>query len=630
MGSYLSQPITEKLSADGQNEYITFGSSSMQGWRVSQEDAHNCCADFGKNASFFAVYDGHGGAEVALYCAQKLPEFLKSVEAYGKGDFEKALKDAFIGFDSTLVDAAVVEELKKLASDINDGSETEDDADDEENLEELWEERDMDINKVLEKYEKGKTHPAIERASGAKPSPFLKGRRNCVSDDNSAGTSGPSSSNCVRKKLDDNEDAVSSTSKQKSEGNGEAASSSISGSSKVEGTSDPSSTNETAKPVDKNCSPVSSSTSKNSADVQMTNGDESTAKTSEPSQENEISTNSAKAEKVSSSSQSGSQSNGEISSNSVEKPASNSNISSTKDFDSAESSTDDDDEYNEDKSSDGNDDDDEEDEDEEDDDEENVDEEDDGEGDMYSYEDEDEGFLNSMVEGPGQSSGCTAVVALLVGRELFVANAGDSRCVLCRNGKTVEMSFDHKPEDTEESQRIMKAGGRVTMDGRVNGGLNLSRAIGDHAYKMNKDLKPEEQMISAMPDVKQITLEEEDEFMVLACDGIWNFMTSEEVVEFVRKRIAEKKDKLSGICEELFTNCLAPNTAGDGTGCDNMTAVIVQFKQIVQQTDDQAPNNRKRAASPVSAVSSDNELHKRMKTGDEDNDAVAVIEPTTS
>lgn len=170
---------------------------------------------------------------------------------------------------------------------------------------------------------------------------------------------------------------------------------------------------------------------------------------------------------------------------------------------------------------------------------------------MYSYDDEDEGFLNSMVEGPGQSSGCTAVVALLVGRELFVANAGDSRCVLCRNGKTIEMSFDHKPEDAEESARIMKAGGRVTMDGRVNGGLNLSRAIGDHAYKMNKDLKPEEQMISAMPDVKRITLEEEDEFMVLACDGIWNFMTSEEVVEFVRKRIVDKKEKLSSICEEV-------------------------------------------------------------------------------
>lgn len=54
---------------------------------------------------------------MALYCSAKLPDFLKSVEAYRKGDFEQALKDAFIGFDSTLVDPTVVEELKKLASD---------------------------------------------------------------------------------------------------------------------------------------------------------------------------------------------------------------------------------------------------------------------------------------------------------------------------------------------------------------------------------------------------------------------------------------------------------------------------------------------------------------------------------
>lgn len=59
-----------------------------------------------------------------------------------------------------------------------------------------------------------------------------------------------------------------------------------------------------------------------------------------------------------------------------------------------------------------------------------------------------------------------------------MANAGDSRCVLCRNGKAVDLSFDHKPEDDLERTRIEKAGGKVTADGRVNGGLNLSRAIG--------------------------------------------------------------------------------------------------------------------------------------------------------
>lgn len=99
-----------------------------------------------------------------------------------------------------------------------------------------------------------------------------------------------------------------------------------------------------------------------------------------------------------------------------------------------------------------------------------------------------EQFCANMIEEPGKDSGCTAVIALLHGRDLYVANAGDSRCVVCRNGKAIEMSLDHKPEDDEECARIVKAGGRVTLDGRVNGGLNLSRALGDHAYKMVSSL----------------------------------------------------------------------------------------------------------------------------------------------
>lgn len=174
---------------------------------------------------------------------------------------------------------------------------------------------------------------------------------------------------------------------------------------------------------------------------------------------------------------------------------------------------------------------------------------------MSGEEDEeevlDDEFMFNMEKGPGKASGCTAVVALLAGRELFVANAGDSRCVVCRGGKVVEMSFDHKPEDDIEFQRIRKAGGRVTLDGRVNGGLNLSRAIGDHGYKMNKELAPQEQMISAMPDIKRIVIEPEDEFMVLACDGIWNYMTNEEVVGFVKNRIEQGKLTLAEICEEV-------------------------------------------------------------------------------
>uniref|UniRef100_A0AAQ5X954 Protein phosphatase 1G n=1 Tax=Amphiprion ocellaris TaxID=80972 RepID=A0AAQ5X954_AMPOC len=200
-----------------------------------------------------------------------------------------------------------------------------------------------------------------------------------------------------------------------------------------------------------------------------------------------------------------------------------------------------------------------------------------GEEDSEDEEEEEEMCLPGMdgKEEPGSDSGTTAVVALIRGKQLIVANAGDSRCVVSERGKAVDMSYDHKPEDEVELARIKNAGGKVTMDGRVNGGLNLSRAIGDHFYKRNKTLPPEEQMISAMPDVKVLTLNEDHDFMVIACDGIWNVLSSQEVVDFISERMKQdqngKTRPLSSIVEELLDHCLAPDTSGDGTGCDNMT-----------------------------------------------------------
>ena len=71
------------------------------------------------------------------------------------------------------------------------------------------------------------------------------------------------------------------------------------------------------------------------------------------------------------------------------------------------------------------------------------------------------------------------MVSLITRNRAIVANAGDSRAVLCRKGKAVDLSVDHKPEDPIELKRITCAGGKVTPDGRVNGGLNLSRALGN-------------------------------------------------------------------------------------------------------------------------------------------------------
>lgn len=63
--------------------------------------------------------------------------------------------------------------------------------------------------------------------------------------------------------------------------------------------------------------------------------------------------------------------------------------------------------------------------------------------------------------------------------------------MLSRDGKAVELSFDHKPENPIEKERVTKAGGFIS-EGRINGNLNLSRAIGDLEYKKNTELKPHE------------------------------------------------------------------------------------------------------------------------------------------
>ena len=177
-------------------------------------------------------------------------------------------------------------------------------------------------------------------------------------------------------------------------------------------------------------------------------------------------------------------------------------------------------------------------------------------------------------------AGCTAVVALKKGSDLYVANAGDSRGVLCRDGMAIALSEDHKPAQQIERERIIRAGGFVSDIGgvtRVNGNLNLSRAIGDLKYKGNTSLPPKDQIISAHPDVMKISLLPQDQFFVLACDGVWDVMTNQQVVDFVKERLDKGMIPKEISCE-LLDACLATDPKeARGIGCDNMTIVIVQL-----------------------------------------------------
>ncbi|CAK7221858.1 Protein phosphatase 2C 2 [Sporothrix curviconia] len=170
-------------------------------------------------------------------------------------------------------------------------------------------------------------------------------------------------------------------------------------------------------------------------------------------------------------------------------------------------------------------------------------------------------------------SGCTACVGLITDDKIYCANAGDSRAVLGVKGRAKPLSFDHKPQNDGEKARIMAAGGFVDF-GRVNGNLALSRAIGDFEFKKSAELPPEQQIVTACPDVTVHDLGDNDEFLVIACDGIWDCQSSQAVVEFVRRGIAAKQD-LDKICENMMDNCLASNSETGGVGCDNMTMTII-------------------------------------------------------
>jgi len=133
-------------------------------------------------------------------------------------------------------------------------------------------------------------------------------------------------------------------------------------------------------------------------------------------------------------------------------------------------------------------------------------------------------------------AGCTATVVLLTPTELWCANAGDSRTIISENGQAVDMSVDHKPDMPEEYDRIIKAGGEVE-DSRVNGILALSRAIGDFEYKpptppkdANESWFKNNHMVTSFPDVTVKQMHNSVELIVLACDGIWDCLTSAEVI----------------------------------------------------------------------------------------------------
>jgi serine/threonine protein phosphatase PrpC len=168
-------------------------------------------------------------------------------------------------------------------------------------------------------------------------------------------------------------------------------------------------------------------------------------------------------------------------------------------------------------------------------------------------------------------SGSTIVVVLITPKHFICANAGDSRACFRRDGVAKPLSFDHKPNDPVELNRITSAGGFVRMK-RVDGDLAVSRAIGDFQYKNRVNLPPELQKVTALPDILVYPRDmNKDEFVVVACDGIWDVVTNQECVTIIQKIFDEGETDIGSTCEELLDIGLEKRSR------DNMTMLIVSL-----------------------------------------------------
>ena len=158
-------------------------------------------------------------------------------------------------------------------------------------------------------------------------------------------------------------------------------------------------------------------------------------------------------------------------------------------------------------------------------------------------------------------SGTTATVALVLQDLLIIANVGDSRTILCRNGAVSFSTTDHNPGIDIEDERIIAAGGKihttpskhkVILDPEAYTNLAVSRTLGDFNFKKSPQLTVQKQIVSPIPDITEIYRDHKtDEFLILASDGIFKSMSSQDAVQFIQKQLQLTED-LSKIAHNLL------------------------------------------------------------------------------
>ena len=206
-------------------------------------------------------------------------------------------------------------------------------------------------------------------------------------------------------------------------------------------------------------------------------------------------------------------------------------------------------------------------------------------------------LLNNNIEDEGnkfkvaKEMGTTANIIMIINNTLYLANCGDSVSVMFKNGQAIKLSQEHKTTLKSEYDRIVKSGGHI-LNNRIEGKLNLTRAIGDLAFKNNKHLKFYDQSVTSYPEINKIKNLEGIEFIIMGCDGLWDCVKPQKLCENISKKLKQGDSinnfKLSDIIGDIFDQILSKTNNSKNyffslflapIGTDNMSCIIIEFLQ---------------------------------------------------
>ncbi|OBA20140.1 protein phosphatase 2C [Metschnikowia bicuspidata var. bicuspidata NRRL YB-4993] len=151
-------------------------------------------------------------------------------------------------------------------------------------------------------------------------------------------------------------------------------------------------------------------------------------------------------------------------------------------------------------------------------------------------------------------------------RMLYTSNVGDLRIVLCRGGKLYRLSYDHKASDPNEIQRVRDEGGLIVKN-RVNGVLAITRSLGD-SYVKN--------LVTGRPFTTVTEITNEDEFLILACDGVWDVMSDQQACRFVQDFFNSQRIEKQPYDPSLAAKKLC-DLAIEKATTDNITVMVVKL-----------------------------------------------------